>query len=104
MAFCVYILQCSDGSHYTGHTDDLQKRLAAHQKGEISGYTSKHRPVQVVFTEEFTSQDEAFRSERKIKGWTRRKKEALIRRDWNCLVELSEGSRSPRSYGSTGSP
>ncbi len=90
MSFYVYMLLCSDGSYYTGHTDDLQRRLAAHQRGDISGYTSKRKPVQLVFAEEFASRDEAFRLERQIKGWTRHKKEALIRGDWNRLRELSK--------------
>ena len=100
MAFYAYILQCSDGSYYTGHTDDLQQRLAAHQRGAISGYTSKRRPVQLVFA----SRDEAFRLERQIKGWPRQKKQALILRDLRRLGELSKPIGTPRSYGSTGSP
>jgi tRNA/rRNA methyltransferase len=98
MSFYVYILRCADGSYYVGHTDDLERRLAAHQNGEISGYTSSRRPVELVFAEEFASRDEAFLRERQIKGWSRRKKEALIRRDWNTLGRLS------RAHGSTGSP
>jgi len=90
MAFYVYILQCSDGSYYTGHTDDLEKRLAAHKRGVISGYTSSRRPVQLVFVEDFPSREEAFNLERQIKGWTRQKKEALIQRDWERLRRLAE--------------
>ncbi len=90
MAFYVYILQCSDGSYYTGHTDDLEKRVAAHKRGEFSGYTSARRPVQLVFTEYFRSREEAFAGERQIKGWTRRKKEALVQRDWDRLRQLAE--------------
>ena len=57
MGFYVYILLCSDGSYYTGHTDSLESRLAAHQKGEIHGYTLTRRPVQLAFVEEFSSRD-----------------------------------------------
>ncbi|MFH1560683.1 MAG: GIY-YIG nuclease family protein [Chloroflexota bacterium] len=104
MSFYLYILQCSDGSYYTGHTDDLEKRVAAHQSGAISGYTSARRPVQPVFVQDFPSRDEAFHAERQVKGWTRKKKEALIQQNWNRLQELSRTSNSSRSFGSTGSP
>jgi len=98
MSFYVYILQCADGSYYVGHTDDLAERLGAHESGEFRGYTYRRRPVQLVFAEEFSSREEAFQCERRLKGWSRRKKEALIRRDWNGLIQAS------RAHGSTGSP
>ncbi len=98
MSFYVYILKCSDGSYYTGHTDDLEKRLAAHERGEIPGYTSRRRPVSLVFADVFPSRDETFRVERQIKGWSRRKKEALIRGDWERLALLAQ------AHGSTSSP
>ncbi|MCH8088314.1 MAG: GIY-YIG nuclease family protein [Chloroflexi bacterium] len=90
MAFYVYILRCADGSYYTGHTDDLEKRIAAHQRGAISGYTSVRRPVHLVFSDSFVEREEAFGRGRQIKGWTRQKKEALIHGDWNQLIQLSE--------------
>ena len=98
MNFYVYILRCTDGSYYVGHTDDLEKRLAAHQRGEIRGYTRSRRPVQLVFHEQFTSREDAFLRERQLKGWSRRKKEALIRGDWDDITRLS------RPHGSTSSP
>jgi predicted GIY-YIG superfamily endonuclease len=98
MSFCVYILRCSNGSYYVGHTDDLEKRLAAHQSGEIRGYTHSRRPVQLVFHEEFPSREDAFLRKRQLKGWSRRKKEALVRGDWDSLTRLS------RAHGSTRSP
>ena len=98
MNFHVYILRCADGSYYVGHTDDLEKRLAAHQSGEIRGYTHSRRPVQLVFHEQFTSREDAFLRERQLKGWARRKKEALIRGDWDDIRRLS------RPHGSTSSP
>ena len=82
MDFYVYILKCADGSYYTGHTDNLEQRLAAHQIGAIPGYTFARRPLALVFCERFGSRDEAFARERQIKGWSRRKKEALIQGDW----------------------
>ena len=90
MSFYVYILKCSDDSYYTGHTDDLEKRIATHQRGELSGYTSRRRPVALVFSEDFPSREEAFEMERRIKGWTRQKKEALIQPDWDRLQQLAK--------------
>jgi predicted GIY-YIG superfamily endonuclease len=77
VSFWVYILCCSDGSYYTGHTENLEIRVARHQAGEIAGYTQKKLPVELVFSEEFSSRDDAFIRERQIKGWSRKKKEAL---------------------------
>lgn len=71
MAFNVYILRCNDGSHYTGHTDDIETRLASHTSGEIGGYTSTRRPVTLVFMDEFPTRYEALERERQIKGWSR---------------------------------
>ncbi|GJL49593.1 MAG: hypothetical protein NPIRA01_08200 [Nitrospirales bacterium] len=92
MPYWVYILKCSDGSYYTGHTNDLEKRVAEHQSGEIPGYTSKRRPVRLVFCEEMKSRQDVFARERQIKGWSRKKKEALIKGDWNELSRLSKGT------------
>ena len=89
MAFSAYLIRCSDGSYYAGHTDNLEARLAAHQRGEISGYTASRRPVALVFSEQFPSRQEAFERERQIKGWSRAKKEALIEGDWAQLVAIT---------------
>ena len=98
MVFCTYMLRCADGSYYVGHTDNLEQRLAAHQSGKIRGYTSSRRPVELVWSDVFRSRDEAWQRERQLMGWSRRKKEALFRGDWDGLQELS------RAHGSTGSP
>ena len=90
MSFYVYILKCSDGSYYTSHTDNLEKRVEAHQRGEIAGYTSRRRPLQLVFVQDFPSREEAFQVERQIKGWARQKKEALVQRDWHRLRQLAK--------------
>jgi predicted GIY-YIG superfamily endonuclease len=90
MSFWVYILECSDKSYYTGHTDDLEVRLAAHEQGTFKGYTSKRRPVRLVFCDDFPTRDDAFAVERQIKGWSRRKKQALIAKDWEKLVLYSK--------------
>ena len=90
MSFWVYILQCSNGTYYTGHTDDLEKRIAQHQQGEIKGYSSKRLPINLVFCADFPSRDEAFSRERQIKGWSHRKKQALIDGNWHKLIEYSQ--------------
>jgi predicted GIY-YIG superfamily endonuclease len=89
MGFWVYILLCSDGSYYTGHTDDLEKRLAMHSSGEVKGYTAKRLPVKLVFSEELSSRVDALIAERRIKGWSRKKKEALIKGDWEEISRLA---------------
>ena len=91
LAYYVYMLRCSDGSYYVGHTNDLEHRLAAHERGAIEGYTLSRRPVELVFSDQFSTRQEAFHRERQIKGWSRAKKEALIKGDWD-LVELSNRS------------
>ena len=88
----MYILRCADRSYYTGHTDNLEERIAKHQMGEIEGYTSTRRPVKLLFSEEFSTRAEALAVERQIKGWTRRKKEALIRGDWSEVSRLAQRS------------
>jgi tRNA/rRNA methyltransferase len=89
MSFFAYILRCSDGSYYVGHTEDLEVRVAAHQSGLIEGYTQKRRPVTLVWSQDFPDRDQAFAAERQIKGWSRAKKEALIRGDLEGLRFLS---------------
>jgi predicted GIY-YIG superfamily endonuclease len=95
--FWVYMLQCSDGSYYVGHTDDLERRIAEHQSGAIPGYTSERRPVKLVYAADMVTRDEAQASELRIKGWTRAKKEALIRGDWTKIKALSRGRNRERS-------
>lgn len=85
MTFWTYILRCSDGSYYTGHTDDLERRIAQHQSGELSGYTRTRLPVALVWSQDFGSREEALVSEQRIKPWSRAKKEALISGDWDAL-------------------
>jgi predicted GIY-YIG superfamily endonuclease len=89
--FYVYILRCSDGSYYTGHTDNIEARISQHKQGLIKNcYTSTRLPVELVFHQDFGSRDEAFAAERKIKGWSRPKKEALIKGDWALISLLAK--------------
>lgn len=99
MSFWVYILRCADNSYYTGHTDDLEKRIGEHQAGEAEGYTSTRLPVALVFSQEFPSRDEAKACERRIKGWGRRKKEALMREDWAEISRLARKKHPSTSSG-----
>jgi len=87
--FWVYILQCSDGSYYTGSTSNLEKRVSEHKLGIIKGYTSSRRPVKLVYSQYFPDVHEALLAERKIKCWSRKKKEALINNDFETLRKLS---------------
>jgi predicted GIY-YIG superfamily endonuclease len=93
MAFFVYILKCNDDSYYVGHTDDIERRVSQHQLKECSGYTATRLPVKVVFVHDFGSRDEALVAERQIKGWSRKKKEALIKEDWATIVALSNAKK-----------
>jgi putative endonuclease len=98
MPYFVYILECSDGSYYTGSTDDIQKRLWQHQQGvEASSYTYSRRPVKLAWTSEETHHYyDALRWERQIKGWSRKKKQALIRGDLNSIHEIVKTERIKR--------
>ncbi len=89
----VYILKCADGSYYTGSTKNLWKRLMEHQSGEGANYTRKRLPVELVYYEEFNRIDEAFYREHQIKKWSRKKKEALIERNFEVLKKLSKSKR-----------
>jgi predicted GIY-YIG superfamily endonuclease len=89
MSFWVYILQCNDGSYYTGHTDNLDYRIAMHKEGLIPCYTKDKLPVTLIYTQEFPTRYEALHMERRIKGWSRAKKEALIIGDWQKLSKLA---------------
>ena len=89
MAFHVYLLGCSDGSYYAGHTEDLEVRMGQHHEGAVSGYTATRRPVTLLWAEEFATRAEALEAERRIKGWSRAKKQALIAGDWDRIKMLA---------------
>lgn len=94
--YYIYILQCSDGSYYTGVTNNVERRCYEHREGLVEGcYTHNKRPVTLRYVEEFTDIREAISREKQIKGWTRKKKEALIDRDFKRLVELSKPFDKP---------
>ncbi len=88
--YCVYILRCSDDSYYTGVTNNIDRRLAEHFDGhDKKAYTYRRMPLQLVFCEGFISINKAIDFEKQVKGWSRKKKEALIERNWDKLKELS---------------
>ncbi|MGB7433341.1 MAG: GIY-YIG nuclease family protein [Ahrensia sp.] len=91
MDVTVYILECSDGSYYTGLTkQDVEARVWEHNNlPDEKAYTFKRRPVYLVFTETYDRIIDAIARERQIKGWSRRKKQALIALHYEGLPELS---------------
>ena len=101
MGAYVYMLRCADGSFYVGSAtgDDLSVRIDQHNAGSYPGYTFKRRPVVLVWSEHFDRITDAIAVERQIKGWSRAKKEALIRSDWAGVSRLSQrrAGRAKRS-------
>ena len=79
-----YIVECSDGTFYTGWTNDLDRRIAAHNSGKGAKYTKTRRPVTLVYYEMSEAKEEAMRREYEIKQYSRRQKEKLI--DGNAQV------------------
>lgn len=76
--YCVYILQCADGTYYTGSTNDLAKRLKRHRNGHGAKYLRGKLPVKVVYTKEYRYYRRAVQAEHALKGLTRREKEELV--------------------------
>jgi putative endonuclease len=97
MGAYVYIVRCSDGSFYTGSTrGSLEDRVNQHNAGSFGGYTAKRRPVTLIYSDYFDRIIDAVSAERQIKGWSRAKKEALARSDFEVLRSLSRRrSRHP---------
>ncbi len=103
--YYTYILLCSDKSYYTGMTNDLERRLTEHQAGKKRDcYTFKRRPVELKWFVQCTNPSEAIKIEKQIKGWSHRKKTALIEENWQDLVEFSKNYNEyghPDSRGSS---
>ena len=76
--YYVYILRCKDGSYYTGHAKDVQKRFEMHKKGRGARYTRIHEPEELVYIEQFENRGEAMKRERKIKKFSHDRKQQLI--------------------------
>ena len=102
--YYVYIVVCSDHTLYTGVTSDLSRRLEEHNLGiKKDAYTYSRRPVMLKWLESFTDPNEAIRIEKQIKGWSRRKKKALINSDWDKLVLYSKNYKDYGKWSSTSS-
>jgi putative endonuclease len=104
----LYILKCSDGSYYVGTTGgSIESRVAQHNIGAFQGYTASRRPVELIFSQWFDRIADAIENERKLKKWSRAKKEAFIRGDLESLEEPAKRksphpSRRPPAAGSSG--
>lgn len=85
----MYILECVDGSYYVGSTKDLKRRVWEHNEGIGAKYTARRLPVELVYTEEFSSITDAYEREKQVQNWGRAKREALIRGDYAALPELA---------------
>ncbi len=94
----LYILQCADGLYYVGTTRrSPEEREGEHNQGlDPFAWTFRRRPVTLVFAEHFPMITDAIDAERRVKGWRREKKEALIRGEYEALVELSSRKSKPR--------
>jgi putative endonuclease len=90
-SYFVYILKCSDDSYYTGISNDPIKREWEHNEGIIkNSYTHSRRPVSLIYSSEFNNVHDAISAEKQIKGWRRKKKEALINGNFDLLHELAK--------------
>ncbi|WP_088183205.1 GIY-YIG nuclease family protein [Sphingobium sp. Z007] len=101
MAFWTYMLKCSDGRYYTGHTDNLEYRIGQHQCGQGSEFTKRRLPVVLVWSEVFGTRIEALEAERIVGGWSRAKKEALIAGNWSLV---SHFARPPKERDNPQTP
>jgi putative endonuclease len=93
----MYILRCSDGSYYVGSTVNLDHRLRQHQQGDGAEYTKRRRPVELVYSCAFERMVEAFAAEKKVQGWSRAKREALISGRFDLLPSLSSRTAAKRA-------
>ncbi len=95
-SFFVYMVECSDGHYYVGVTNNADVRVAQHNEGiDRHCYTFTRRPVRLVFSSVFRDPNDAIRFEKQLKGWNRRKKQALIAGDWDALVAIA-AEKGPR--------
>src|ERR1700759_3508540 len=98
MAAWTYMLRCADGSYYVGCTTNIEQRWGQHQAGTFGGYTARRGPLVMVWAVECQRIHEAIALERQLKGWSRMKKEALIRGDWDALPGLSKKRFRPSEH------
>ena len=97
--YYVYLLNCKDDSFYVGMTSNLEERLLQHNTGKFpDAYTFNRRPVELMWAQQFIDPNTASELEKKLKGWSRKKKSALILKDWDKLQKLS------KNYSQFGKP
>ena len=84
----VYIIECSDGRFYTGVTNNVEQRFQRHKSGQGGSFTNRFGVQRLLYYEKFSVRDEAYKRERQLKGWTRRKKLALIRGNLDLLKKF----------------
>ena len=103
MGAYVYVLRCADGSYYVGSTRaSLEQRVGHHNDRTFGGYTMSRRPVKLVFSQHFDRISDAVAAERQLKGWSRAKKEALIKGDLDALKILAK-NHTEHPHASTSS-
>ena len=86
---CTYILECCDGSYYVGSTTNLQARVSQHATGSGAAYTRRRLPVRLVWAVQFDRIEHAFALEKRVQGWSRAKRRALIEGRFEDLPGLS---------------
>ena len=97
--YYVYIVQCSDGSYYTGVTNDLERRIWEHNTGQDeNSYTYSRRPVELKYFETFADVNQAIAKEKQLKGWSRKKKHALIAQNFDKLKEFSKSKSDKKRF------
>lgn len=93
--YYVYIVKCADLSYYSGITNNIESRLYGHNHGTNPDcYTYKKRPVKLMFDQDFSNPKDAITAEKQIKGWSRKKKEALFQGAWNKIQDLAKCKNS----------
>jgi putative endonuclease len=92
----MYMLECADGTYYTGSTKNLNRRLEQHWSGLGANYTAKHKPTKLVYSEEYSRIDDAFYREKQVQNWSHAKKKALIERRFEELKSRAKKDFSKR--------
>lgn len=82
MIYYTYIIICSNNKYYVGHTHNLEQRFDRHLHKSGAKFTSQNKPIKIVWSQEFNNEIESIQRERQIKGWSRIKKEKLIKGEW----------------------
>jgi putative endonuclease len=96
----VYMVRCHDGTYYVGSTRaSLEQRISQNNEGTFDGYTAQRRPVTLVWSQDFERITDAIAAEQQLKGWSRGKKEALIRGDWELISALASRASPLKARG-----